>query len=77
MRIGNGTTLRGPADPLAVKRKALDFKDLVNFEIAQIVSKVNNKQLPNSIQASFQLQDSKYDGRGTCIFKKAACAKQT
>lgn len=39
MRIGNGTTIRGPADPLAVKRKALDFKDLVNFKIAQIVSK--------------------------------------
>lgn len=53
-RIGNETAARGAADPLAIKLQALDFEDLVHFEVAQIVSKVNNKQSPNSIQASLQ-----------------------
>lgn len=73
IRIGNKATIRGPVNPLAVKLKALDFMDPVNSKITQITYKVNNKQLPDSIQATVQLQDGKYDLRGT---PAPACANK-
>lgn len=36
---------------------------------AQIIYKVNNKQLPDSIQWLFRLRDAKYDLRGTLTLK--------
>lgn len=50
IRIVNRTTFQEPTNPMFMKSKALEFRDLADFKTAQIMSKVKNKLLPESIQ---------------------------
>lgn len=70
LRIVNKTTYRAPTTPLFIKLKALKFRDIVDFKTAQIMYKINNQQLSNSIQGLFQMRESKHHLRGTFVFKK-------
>ena len=54
---------------LFIKLNALKFKELVDFKTIQIMYRVKNQYLPNSIQRLFQMRESKYDFRGTCMFE--------
>lgn len=75
-RIAKETTNTAKASKLLIKLKALQLNNLVNFKIVQIMHKVNNKQLLNSIQRLSQLREGKYHSRGSCIFKKTAYANK-
>ena len=69
LRIVNKTTYRAPTNPLFIKLKALKFRDIVGFKTAQMMYKVNNQQLMNSIQGLFQMRESKHHKEKLLYFK--------
>ena len=52
----------------------MTFQDLIDYKTIQIMLglgfKANNHQLPHGIQELFQLRESKYKLRRTCIYNK-------
>lgn len=70
LRIVNKTTYRASTNPFFIKLKVLKFRDMVEFKTAQIMYKVKNHQLSNSIQGLFQMRDSKHNLRGESVFQK-------
>lgn len=55
---------------LFINLNTVKFYDLVEFKIAQIMYKAQNNLLCRSTQKPFEIRDSRYDLRGTDIFKK-------
>ena len=70
IRIVNKVNYREPSNPLFIKMNTLKCKDLVDFKTIQLMYKVKNSQMPNSIQGLFDWRDSKYDPRGTFMFER-------
>ena len=77
IRIIHKTAYREPTNPLFVELKTVTFLDLIDYRTIQIMFKANNHQLPHGIQELFQLRESKYNLRGTCIFKKPSIRTNT
>ena len=77
IRIIHKTAYREPTNPLFVQLKTLTFLDLIDYKTIQIMFKANNHQLPHGIQELFQLRESKYNLRGTCIFNKPSIRTNT
>ena len=70
IRIVNNADYRDPTNPLFTKLNTLKFKDLVDFKTIQLMYKIKNGQLPNSIQRLFEWRECIYYLRGIFMFKR-------
>ena len=70
IRIVTNADYREPTNPLFIKLNTLKFNDLVDFKTIQLMFKVKNDQLPNSIQGLFEWRENTYYLRGTLMFKR-------
>ena len=70
IRIVSKTDYYSPTNPLFIELKTLKLLDLVDLNTALLMYKAHNHLLPVCIQSLFQARDSRYDLRGTAIYKR-------
>ena len=70
MRIVNKVDYYEPTNTLFINSNCLKFGELVDFKIAQLMFKINNRMLPDGIQKMFHKRETKYELRGTCIYSR-------
>lgn len=69
IRLISRKQYRDPTNPLFLQLKVLKFQELVDYSIVQIMQKAHKKTLPINIQKRFEKRESKYNLKGTEIFK--------
>ena len=70
IRIINKTEYLAATNPLFIHNNTLKLEDIVKFNTATFMYKINNNLLPPSIQELFQTRESQYNLRGTCVLKQ-------
>ena len=69
IRIVNQAEYYASTNPLFLNNCTLKFDDIVKLNTAAIMYKAHNKSLPPSMQELFQPRESRYELRGTAIFR--------
>ncbi len=70
IRIITRSNFIEPTNALFIDLNTLKFYDLVEFKMAQMMYKVYNNLLCYSTQRLFEIRESRYNLRGTGLFKK-------
>ena len=70
IRIINKTEYLAATNPLFIHNNTLKLEDIVKFNTATFMYKINNNLLPPSIQELFQTRETQYNLRGTCVLKQ-------
>ena len=68
--LSTGLITTTSTKPLFYNSRTLKLEDIVNMKIAEIMYKAHNRSLPPCMQELFEPRKSKYELRGTAIFKK-------
>ena len=71
IRIANHSDYLAPTNPLFIKLNTLKFQDIVDLNTAIMMYKAHNHLLPCCVQELFRPRESKYNLRGTAIFKQS------